>query len=309
MNLTDIAQQVTSCLDDTDINKLLSSGLVTSLSFSRSNLWWHARVETLSGLRTGYNSATNWKQVYYIIKSRQVGIWNEHDNVTACKILERIGHKPSDRDMVLCCETGTVSIMYHLLANSQSIDPRLLTYNASQPDALPTWVSRHALVLAVWNSQPVIVSLLLQDNRVCPIEIEVYEMSILRSACRTRCELQEHLATSRSYKRIERQVAVVKLLLADQRIAPTARELYHCYHWEILQVLLADSQVDPTDGNTNKPLRQAISYQNEAMVRVYLTDERVARLVDAETVSLAKNYSTQAVFDLVVKQARLNSRR
>ena len=308
MNLTDIAQQVTSYLDDLQIEKLFVSGLLPTLSFSSNNSWWHARVETLSGLRMQYEPLTNWKQVYQIVKSHSGSIWNEYDNVTASKILERMGHKSYLTEMTRCCETGTVQIMSHILAERSSLeDPYLLPYVMRGSDRLG-WT--HALDLAVLNSQPNIVSLLLQDGIVCPIAIEEeYNIPILMYACLARPQEQDDQATPSSNNLIQRQVATVKLLLADDRIVPTIRELYRCIRPEILQVLLEDGRVDPTDGNSNKPLMQAISRQNEGKVRVYLADERVAKLVNRRTVQLTKKRSTPAIFELVLQQARLNSSR
>ncbi|CAH6421392.1 Hypothetical protein POVR2_LOCUS374 [uncultured virus] len=143
----------------------------------------------------------------------------------------------------------------------------------------------------------------------------LHDSSVIEDACSSTCPSQDISGkTSLNNNPIERQVAVVKLLLADGRIVLTVEELYSCIHAEILQVLLdeqlaaSNGTVDPTV-ESNKPLRQAILRENEGMVRVYLADERVAKLVNAETVRLAKNYSTPAIFELVVKHARLNSGR
>ena len=311
MNLTDIAQQVTSSLDDLDIQKLLMSGLLSSLSFSSNNSWWHARVETFTSLRLAYELETDYKQVYYIVKlhiqSRwpKIGIWNEHDNVTACKVLSKLDCKTMVIDMIRCCETGTVQIMSHLLTNS-SLDPTHLQIHIESGEyRYSVW--RDALCLAVWNSQPEIVSLLLQDRRVDPSTVVSMHGrgQILQDACRSNSTLLDIEATiTHNYSPGDRQAAVVKILLADRRIVPTGQEIYHCRS-EILQALLTDPRIDPTQNN-NKPLIEAILHRWDDMVTVYLADERVAKLVTEHTVHLVKKYGTAMMIDLVCEQARAN---
>ena len=309
MNLTDIAQQVTSWLSDLEIKKLLTAGLLSSISFSTNNSWWHARVETLSALRVDYQSATNWKQVYQIVKlhieSECHGIWNEYDNLTACKLLSRMGYGHYDRDMIRCCQTGTVEIM-SLLLTSPKVNPCHLILHLESLGGLLRLIITHALSLAVSNSQPDIVSLLLEDGRADPAATGIAYWSTLSDACTSRSLgvlFEDRIADNNNP--IDKQVAILKMLLAKTTVRPTLQELADCTRAEIVQVLLSDSKIDPTQNN-NVLLQRAIRRKNESIVRVYLADSRVAKLVDQHIVEIAREHGTESILELVSKRQLYN---
>jgi ankyrin repeat protein len=81
------------------------------------------------------------------------------------------------------------------------------------------------------------------------------------------------------------QLEVVKLLLADERVDPSVSNsctiLGACAHGhtEIAQLLLADKRVDPSE---NHSFRFACSYDHPAIVKLLLADERIDVSADSE---------------------------
>lgn len=88
--------------------------------------------------------------------------------------------------------------------------------------------------------------------------------------------------------------------IEDRRMAPTEQELYHCNASGIVQLYLPDKRIDPTINNC-QPLEQAIRNSWTESVRVYLCDQRVAKLVDERTLSLARQFGTDEIVGLVEK--------
>lgn len=126
----DIAHILLSLLDNTTIEKLCLLGLVPSLrSMASSQVWWHARVETVSRRRIPLLPCEGgcWKQTYQILdreltRGGPARLWNPEDNVTAVRIARLIMAPHQRSDLVLASRHGAAKCVAYILTESD-IDP------------------------------------------------------------------------------------------------------------------------------------------------------------------------------------------
>ncbi|CAH6420376.1 Hypothetical protein POVR2_LOCUS141 [uncultured virus] len=283
---TDIATEVSSWLDDTQLMKLYLVGLIPNLSsFATCNLYWHSRTETLCSLRVEFCRDIDWRQTYQLLKAslaqEQPSFWNDADNATVCIILDRMKLYPLSDDVTSCCAYGTTKILTYLLT----------IVDLDLEDCIDTCIR---------SSQPEALRLLLLDNRTVPDSRAGYYGPFSMATCTS---MLKTYGTP-----VSRQIEVVKIMLEDGRITPTEQELYHCNVIEIVQLYLADKRIDPTIDNC-QPLQQAIRNSWTDCVRVYLSEQlaawsasdnqRVVKLVTEPMLTLAKKFGTDEIVRLV----------
>ena len=298
MHLTDVAREVTSWMDDDVIKKLFLVGLLSSSdSFWKSNDYWHARVETLSGLRVPFRQEVNWAQTHRMLRRcfetdpEADEYWIKEDNATVCEILRKLGYSITPRILAYCCVHGSTKI-FSYLTETASMNPSRVHY----------WCNEyHSVAMCVWHSQPEVLKLLLKDSRVSLTIRGLLYGTVLSDAVGSRRLSMDAYGGVCTINTSEpsRQVEVVRLLLEDGRVAPTEEEFYHCNIPGIMSLLLADTRLDPTASN-NMPLQQAISRKATSVVRVLLADERVSKLVDRSTVELCRRCGTVAMMPLLL---------
>lgn len=200
MDVRDIAFHIASLLSDVDLEKVYIAGLLPALrELSRSQLWWHARVETLMSRCTSFTSSDCWKQTYQLL-SRELdqdktepSFYNEEDNATLVRLLLEVGHKPSRHgvDISLCATHNKPKVMRALLQEG-GMNP-----NCDFP-----------LYDAVKSGNIECVRLLLADKRtsISAIRTSTTGEDLLSVAC-----LVHHQDKYQNY------IEIVETLLADER--------------------------------------------------------------------------------------------
>lgn len=200
MDVRDIAFHVTSLLTDLDLEKLYIAGVLPVLSqLVQSQVWWHARVETLISRHTSFASDDPWKQTYQLLSGRlaqgksQLFFYNMEDNVTLVRLLLEVGHKPDRHgiDISLCATNDKPKIMRALL-HEGSMSP-----NCDFP-----------LYGAVMNGNIECVRLLLGDKRtsLSGTRISTIREDLLSAACLVRYQ-----------SKYQNYIEIVEALLADER--------------------------------------------------------------------------------------------
>ncbi|CAH6420627.1 Hypothetical protein POVR2_LOCUS209 [uncultured virus] len=271
MNLPEIQAEVTSWLDNDTLEKLYTSGLLASLlDLATSNIWWHSRVETLSGSRLAYQATVDWKQTYQVVDyvkkpERRPGIWNSEDNVTAVIVLEKMGHGATESDLAMCCKRGSVNILRYLL------DQRQMSLN-------------QGLMCCITSYQPEVLEMLLKDDR---ISLDIHP------------ELLDNVISISNPTHPARHLAIVKILLADNRLPLQASWISHSYSPEVIKLLLADTRIDPSE-NQNALLIRAIVSRRAELVALLLENKRVRVAIDEIALRAAHGHGGPHIYSLVL---------
>ena len=293
----DIALNICSLLDDETLEELYVLGIIPSLSYLvRNPLFWHSRVETLTGLQVEFSSDVDWKQVYQILYRKLTldetpRFWNIEDNVDALEIVDRI-FIPNSDDLHLSAKHGSIKILRWLL-DDKRVDPELMSMRGMCP-----------LNAATEEGQYEAVKMLLADKRVDP-NCMWHHNTALILACETKHP-----------DRIDSYVKIVKLLLADHRVNPT-RDMSKAL-WvdnlsggdnvEIIDLLLEDGRADPTD-NDSMVLRCAVRYNRLETLARLLQDERVDPNVhQGVMLRIAIQEEHLEIIKLLLSDSRLNLR-
>ncbi|CAH6420895.1 Ankyrin repeat protein [uncultured virus] len=265
----DISFHISSLLDDETLRDVYVAGLIPHLSQLASNqLWWHARVETLTERQVAISERdVDWRETYWILNPKigtiniHIGetaiFWNEQDNTTVLDILNDM-FTPNTIDLCAAAAKGSVKIVAWLLRHPE-VDPSTISIQGT-----------YALHLAAENGHAEVVKLLLADSRVDPDQPHM-SCTALSRAC------------AASFKeRTSSYVKIVTMLLANERVDPTYRADRALYvacdvpgdNVEIVDLLLEDGRVDPTRDRT-EVLINAITLHNTNIVARLLQDPRV----------------------------------
>lgn len=278
MNITDIARNILSWLDNKTIEKLYLLGLAPSLSrISDDQTWWHKRVELVSG-SFAFDSSTDWKQTYQLVvrelNSDTPSLWNEMDNSLASLLLYLRGHRFIPQDLTKCADNGSHNILRFLLSEG-SINPNWIrAYRDLRP-----------IESAILGGHFEATRLLLEDPRTITPADEWGTSIVLQLSVRRR-------------DKIEERVKIVKLLLACPLLKVNHSSLYWCDSAEIARELIADERVDPAARN-NQPLEQAIRRGAVEVVRVLLEHPAVSANIHNEIKMVAMQFRNQEIISLV----------
>ena len=240
MQFLDVCWNVLQWMDNKCIKKIYLLGLVPSLSeLSNKSMFWHSRVETVTGKRVPFSSEVNWKVTYQILcrelKTSGPSLYNEYDNVLASRLLYDMGRKASMYDQERCVDSGCANILSFLLSR-----------HAVQRVRISQTVA-HLLQYAVKTHQNECVAVLLRDGRTIPRHNLLYQCEsredVLTLAADRRLNLAAECNSALLHAIKLRRVAVVEALLLFPSVLS-------CIHLEIRTVASLSS---------SKEIRHAIS--------------------------------------------------
>ena len=284
--LDDTAAVILSYLSDEILRKLYITGIVPRLSsVLTQQQFWHARVETLSQLRTPFAVDVDWRETYYIIMIQDP--YNDRDNATATDILNRMGIR-SRIVLAKAARYGQIKIVSYLLAKSNiNPDEPILLNMGDEWDGYG-----EPLIHAARGGHTSVFALLLSDPRVYPTNGGRYNY-VLNFVCLARRHdmlqllIKDGRVSDNEYKRAISDIAVssddaetVRILLSCVR--PSDANLCMAIHYgreQIVAALLEDGRIDPRCDNAGV-LFSAVERGWIGVVRALLADPRVDPTVE-----------------------------
>lgn len=317
MYVRDVAYRVTVLLDNQTLEKLHKLGLIPSLpDIALLQLWWHSRVEFLSGVRVALEPEVDWRECYQSLEHKLATgsdkLWIVRDSIAACQLLHRLGHESvSENSLYRAVFYGSINLVRYMIEvrgldadcpggheSLLSIACRtgqeecvrfLLTYPEVRVHRDRTPIACQPLSYACRaengntdGNYSRIVSMLLADPRT------IVDNYALAYAC-------EHT-----------NLEIIELLLADQRVNPSQNDSKILIdsveqgRVDVVSILLSDPRIDPNNG-VGRPLRTAIRTRHLQMIELLMHNETIARYVDSFIMSLARGTNDQRIVELLTR--------